>query len=172
MAEPVTKHKYLALSIYHAIYSKVFGQVLLQYFRLIKVMSTLSPRLHPVQTPKAHDTTLFAFGARPEPLELRGEVATCLWVERQTTAQKGFKKQFLAASQPYASRLRLEPICASVLLHFGPGRRQRSLLRSSATSCAFQEQRRTDAMCPCRCASHPVGPSRRDRISTKRKVGK
>lgn len=56
VAEPVTKHKYLALSIYCAISSKAFGQVLLQ-------------------TPRAHDTPLLAFGALPEPLELTGELS-------------------------------------------------------------------------------------------------
>ena len=42
VAELVMKHKYLALSIYFAIYSKVFGQVLMLCFRLIKILSTLS----------------------------------------------------------------------------------------------------------------------------------
>lgn len=125
-----------------------------------------------MQTPKAHDTPLLAFGALPEPLELRGELPTCLWVNWQIEAEKGFKKPFLAASRLLASRRRPDPICASILLHFGPGSRQRPLLRSSAISCAFQEQRRMDALCPCGCATHPGGPSHRGKISTKRKGGK
>lgn len=50
-----------------------------------------------MQTPKAPDIPFLAFGALLEFLELRGELATCLWVERQITAVMGFKKQFLAA---------------------------------------------------------------------------
>lgn len=50
-ADPVIKHKYLALWIYPSIYSKVFGEVLLQCWRLIKVMWTLNPHLQPYANP-------------------------------------------------------------------------------------------------------------------------
>lgn len=48
-----------------------------------------------MQTPKAHGIPLLAFGALPEPLELGGELATCLWVKRQIIAEMGFETQFL-----------------------------------------------------------------------------
>lgn len=170
VAEPVTKHKYLALSSYYANLFEDFWAGPSAVFQADKdyiyVNSTLAPLCKPQTTP------VLAFGAFAEPWELREDLATSLWGQWQMTAGKGLKKQFLAASWLLASQLRLEPICASVLLRVCPGSRQRSLLRSSATSRAFQEQRRMDAMCPCGCASHPSGPGHRDKISTKRKVQK
>lgn len=89
-----------------------------------------------MQTQIAHDTPLLAFGALPELLDLRRELATWLRAERQVTAEKGFKEQFLSASRLYASWLRREPVCAGVLPHFCAGSSQWSLLRSSVPSCA------------------------------------
>lgn len=119
-----------------------------------------------MQTPKGPDIPLPAFGALLDLLELRGELATCLWVERQITVEMGFEKQFLPAPHPCMSWLRLEPICAGVPFIS-------VLAAGSALSFSAGPSRNRGGWMQCVTTGVRGTPwALADEINTKRKMGK